>query len=166
MIKIVLNGSNWFGLETKGFINVSSNTWRIELWYSNKAKVIYHLSKVKISNSKWNLMYILYSSIWSYLKHASNSLFEMGFIISHHAFFSRRFIRHKRVNNFLKEHSCFGFVFTNFFKSYLYSVGCANKDLDGSLRPLCKFIEYCRICSSAATGCLIANIYISICSGG
>jgi hypothetical protein len=32
-------------------------------------------------------MYILYSSIWSYLKHASNSLFEMGFIISHHAFF-------------------------------------------------------------------------------
>ena len=25
------------------------------------------------------------------------------------------------------------------------SLGCANKDLDGFLGPLCKFIEYCRI---------------------
>ena len=24
-------------------------------------------------------------------------------------------------------------------------LGCANKDLDGFLGPLCKFIEYCRI---------------------
>ena len=26
-----------------------------------------------------------------------------------------------------------------------YVLGCANKDLDGFLGPLCKFIEYCRI---------------------
>ena len=75
----------WF--RVINFSDFSSNTWRIEMWYSNK--VTNHLSKVKIFNSKWNLMYILYSSIWSYLKHASNSLFEMGFIISHHAFFFR-----------------------------------------------------------------------------
>ena len=24
-------------------------------------------------------------------------------------------------------------------------LGCANKDLDGFLGPLCKFIDYCRI---------------------
>ena len=28
---------------------------------------------------------------------------------------------------------------------WAYLLGCANKDLDGSLGPLCKFIEYCRI---------------------
>ena len=30
-------------------------------------------------------------------------------------------------------------------KMIRYLIGCANKDLDGFLGPLCKFIEYCRI---------------------